>query len=84
MTSEELADLAFDIADEASVGVIESCTTEIEIDGETWLDFVISSSVGRSEWEDCENNIEYLEARGLLHRQPDMPGLVRIEEGARG
>lgn len=82
MTPEQLADLAFDIADGASVCVIESCTVEIEINGETWLDFILRSKDGPTDLQNCEDEIDYLEARGLLHRHPEMPGVVRIEEGA--
>jgi len=80
MTSEELADLAFEIADEHAAGLIESCTVEEEIDGEKWLSFGTGKQCDQVR-EDCANEIDYLEARGLLHRHPSRPELVRIEEG---
>lgn len=80
MTNQELDDLAFSIADEAAVSGIETTTLEIEIDGEQWLDFQISK--GTSHWDNCADYVDYLEARGTLHRHPERVGVVRIEEGA--
>lgn len=80
MTNQELDDLAFNIADESAASGIESATLEIEIDGVQWLDFEVSK--GTSDWDSCADYVDYLEARGTLHRHPERVGVVRIEEGA--
>lgn len=82
MTSEELADLAFDIADESAASLVDSVTIDVEVDGEKWLSFR-DDEMGDQYREDCANEIDYLEARGLLHRHPAQKHLVRIEEGWR-
>lgn len=78
MTAEQLADLAFDLADEAAAGLIDSETLEIESEGEKWLAFDSFEIV-----DAYENEIDYLEARGLLHRHPARRDLIRLEDGWR-
>lgn len=79
---EDLADLAFNIADEHCADLIESCTVDIVLDGEPWLTFGGGQRCNELR-EDCADEIDYLEARGLLRRHPTRPELVRIEEGWR-
>jgi hypothetical protein len=82
MTQQELADLAFNIADRTCADLIENCTVEEKLNGEVWLAFD-DNEHGDKMQQDCEDEIDYLEARGLLHRHPERKYLVRIEEGAR-
>jgi hypothetical protein len=82
MSNEELSDLAFNIADEASATVIECHTLGIDIDGVEWRDFEVGTAQHASDWENLSDEVDYLEARGTLHRHPTRPGVVRIEETA--
>lgn len=77
----ELDDLAFNIADEHARVLIDSCCVDEEIDSEKWLSFGTGKQRDQLR-EDCSDEIDYLEARGMLHRHPTRAELVRIEEFA--
>jgi hypothetical protein len=79
-TCSEENDLAHGIAEEAARGLIESISVEEEIDGREWIDINHVALDVETVAEACEDDIRYLELRGLLEHHPTRPNLIRLVE----
>jgi hypothetical protein len=71
----EVWDLAFAIADESARELVDSSSVKEVIDGVEWRDLTDREFDYLAELED---ELRYLELRGLLQRHPERPRLVRI------
>lgn len=74
-TTEELHDMAREIAQEVAFEAMEAGALEIEKDGVIWLDLDSAAEMGREWMGICER---YAEALGALEHHPQNPRLVRL------
>jgi hypothetical protein len=71
--------LAQKIATAAALERVDSCSLEVERDGEKWRDL---SDLEFDYLVECEDELCYLELAGRLRRHPSEPTLVQFIEGA--
>ena len=74
---EELCRTALRIADETAVAYIEGSTTDVDLDGEEWIDLSTRGAVDLTD-RGCTELLAYAEARMLLRHHPTYPYLVQI------
>jgi hypothetical protein len=71
--------LAQEIATTASLELVDSCSVEVERDGEKWRDL---SDREYDYLVECEDELRYLELAGRLRRHPSEAKLVQFVEVA--
>lgn len=67
--------LAVQIALESATSLVESCTREVERDGQIWLDF---SDPVMDYMAEIEDELRFLELSERLRRHPTEPKLVQL------